>query len=409
MNKKTRTVKEGGGRLLLAGILVLIAGGIAGGYVLVRSTALEDTLSGDRVTSALFIIESGGKPLSAYAFFCYPGTGRGVLFDIPQNVGLIIRTLNRVDRIDSVYDPARPDVYRREVEGLLGITLPYLVVINMGGLRSLVDLINGVEINIPEAVADFQQIPPVLLPAGRVALDGDKAAAYIGYHTPDDDTEQLSLKREAFFLSLMKKIGEKQALLSHPGLKKYFYASLKTTMPPHTIDRFFETLSRIDTTRVTTQTVSGSYRDVSGERLLFPYYDGNLIKDIVNEALSGLTRVSDSVGGDRVFTVEVLNGTSTTGLAGRTAELLRGFGYDVINVGNAGNTQYDKTMVIDRSGTEEFGRLFADLIRCETIQAESGDNDIDDEGIGRGEENTSYQADFTLILGWDFNGRYVNQ
>ncbi|MDR0639318.1 MAG: LCP family protein [Spirochaetaceae bacterium] len=409
MKKKNTVFKEDSSGLFLAGILVLVAVGIAGGYFLIRNTTLEDALSGDRVTSALFIIENGGKPLGTYVFFCYPNTRRGALFDIPQNIGLIIQTLNRVDRIDSVYDPARPDAYRREVERLLGITLPYLMVINMRGLRSLVDLIDGVEINIPEVIADFHQSPPILLPAGRVLLDGDKVEAYLSYSAPDDDADQLLLKRESFFLSLMRKIGEKQAALSHQELKNYFYASLKTTMSPHTIDRFFEMLSHIDTTRVTTQTVSGNYRDVSGERLLLPYYNGKLIKDIVSEALSGLTRISDSVTGDRVFTVEVLNGTSTTGLAGRTAELLRGFGYDVINVGNADSAQSDKTLVIDRSGVAEFGRFFADIIRCETIRVESRDNDLDDEGIGMTEADTGYQADFTLILGWDFNGRYVNQ
>jgi anionic cell wall polymer biosynthesis LytR-Cps2A-Psr (LCP) family protein len=409
MKKKNTAFKEGRGGLLLAGIFVVIAGGIAGGYFLVRSTTLEDALSGDRVTSALFIIENNGEPLSTYVFFCYPNTRRGALFDIPQNVGTIIRTLNRVDRIDSVYDPARPDAYRREVERLLGITLPYLVVISMSGLRSLIDLIDGIEIIIPEAITDFHQNPPVLLPAGRVMLDGDKAEAYLGYRAPNDDDEQILLKREGFFLALIKKIGEKQAFLSHRGFKKYFYTCLRTTMPPRVIDRFFETLSHIDTTRITAQTVSGNYRDVSGERLLFPYYNGNLIKDIVSEALSGLTRISDSGIGDRIFTIEVLNGTSTTGLASRTAELLRGFGYDVINVGNADSTQHGKTMVIDRSGMAEFGRFFADIIRCETIRVESPGNDIDDEGIGITEGDTSYQADFTLILGWDFNGRYVTQ
>jgi hypothetical protein len=408
MKKRSVATKEGKSGLLLAGILVLIAGGVAGGYFLIRTTTLEDALSGDRVIGALFIIENDDKPLGTYAFFCYPNTRRGALFDIPQNIGIIIRTLNHVDRIDSIYDPARPDVYQREVERLLGITLPYLVIINKRGLRSLVDLVDGVELNIPEAIADFHQNPPVLLPAGRVVLDGDKAQAYLGYRTPDDDVEQVLLKRQSFFLGLMKKIGEKQASLFLPGFKKYFYASLKTTMPAHTADRFFETLSHIDITRVAAQIVGGNYREVSGERLLFPYYDGNLIKDIVSEALSGLIRVSDSVTGDRVFTVEVLNGTSTTGLAGRTAELLRGFGYDVIAVGNADSSQHDKTMVIDRSGVAEFGRLFADIIRCETIQVESQDSVIDDEGIGMSEEDARYQADFTLILGWDFNGRYVN-
>ena len=117
MKQKTSAVKEGGGGFLLAGIVVLIIGSTVGGYFLVRSSTLEDSLSGDRVTNALFVVENAGKPLGTYVFFCYPNTRRGALFDIPQNVGLIIRTLNRVDRIDSVYDPAAFDQNRRSLRG----------------------------------------------------------------------------------------------------------------------------------------------------------------------------------------------------------------------------------------------------------------------------------------------------
>jgi hypothetical protein len=408
VKKNSIVAKEGAGGLLL-GILVLIAAGIGAGFFLLRGTTLEDSLSGDRMVSTLFIIENNGKPLGSYVFFCYPNTRRGALFDIPQYVGRIIPALDRVDRIDSVYDPVRLDGYRREVERLVGINLPYWMVINMNGLRSLVDLIDGIEINIPEAVVDFTQTAPVLLPAGRVILDGDKVQTYVNYTALDDDTERIRVKREGFFLGLIKKIGEKQAVLSNKEIKKYFYASLKTSMSTRTIDRLFEMLSRVDMDRVTVQTVEGNYRDVSGERLLFPYYNGDLIKDIVSETLLRLSRVTDSTGGDRIFTVEVLNGTSTTGLAGRAAELIRGFGYDVITVGNADNTQYGNTLVIDRSGSAEFGTLFADIIRCKNIRIESPEDNTVGEGIGMSEEDIGYQADFTLILGWDFNGRYANQ
>jgi anionic cell wall polymer biosynthesis LytR-Cps2A-Psr (LCP) family protein len=408
MNKKITTVKEGASGLLI-GILALVTAGILGGLFLIRGAVLEDALSENRVVSTLFIIENGGKPYGSYAFFCYPNTRRGALFDIPQNVGLIIRTLNRVGRIDSVYDPSHPEAYQREVERLLGINLPYLVVMDMNGLRSLVDLIDGIEINIPEAITDFSQTPPILLPAGRVILDGDKAQSYINYSAFTDDVDRIWLKREGFFLGLIKKIGEKQAVLANHEIKKYFHASLKTTLSSRTIDRLFEMLSHVDTDRVSVQTIEGSYREVSGERLLIPHYDGDLIKDIVSESLRRLARAAESVTGDRVFTVEVLNGTSTTGLAGRTAELLRGFGYDVISVGNADNTAYDKTLIIDRSGLPESGTLFADVIRCKNIRVESLDNDIGEGGIGISEEDIGYHADFTLILGRDFNGRYANQ
>ncbi|MDR1230135.1 MAG: LCP family protein [Spirochaetaceae bacterium] len=408
MNKNRFVAKEGAKGLLI-GIFVLIAAGIGGSFFLVRSATLDDSLSGDRMVSTLFIIENNGKPLGSYVFFCYPNTRRGALFDIPQNVGLIIRALNRVDRIDSVYDPSRTEEYRREVEGLFGISLPYWMVIDMNGLRSLVDLLDGIEINIPEAIADFTQTPPVLLPAGRVILDGDKAQSYINYDTSDNDAQRIWTKREGFFLGLIKRIGEKQTVLANNEIKKYFYASLKTSMPPRTIDRLFEMLSGVDTDRVTAQTIEGNYRDVSGERLLFPSYDGDLIKDIVRETLHRLSLAAESASDDRVQTVEVLNGTSTAGLAGRTAELLRGFGYDVITVDNADNTEYEETLVIDRSGDDELGTRFADITRCKNIRREPSQANTAGDGIGMLENNYEIKADFTLILGWDFNGRYANQ
>jgi anionic cell wall polymer biosynthesis LytR-Cps2A-Psr (LCP) family protein len=408
MNKKSYTGQEGAQGLLVS-IFVLVAICIGGGLFFIRNATLDDSLLGDRMQSALFIIENAGKPLGAYVLFCYPNTKRGALFDIPQNVGLIISSLNRVGRIDSVYESSRPDEYRREVERLFGINLSYWTVINMDGLRSLVDLLGGIEINIPETIIDFSLTPPVLLPAGRVILDGDKAQSYINYNAPDADAEQIWTKRESFFLGIIKKIGENKVVSSYDEIKKYFYASLKTSMPPRTIDRLFEMLFRVDTNKVTAQTIEGNYRDVSGERLLIPYYDGDLIKDIVRETLRRLSRPTDSMSGDRVFTVEILNGTSTAGLAGRTGELLRGFGYDIVSIGNADHAQYDKTVVVDRTGLAEFGTLFADIIRCKNIRVESEGENVTEGEAGMAEVNTNYRADFTLILGWDFNGRYANQ
>ncbi|MDR1095805.1 MAG: LCP family protein [Spirochaetaceae bacterium] len=405
---KNRIAGKGSAKSFLVCIFVLVAGGIGSSFFLVRNATLDDSLSGDRMVSTLFIIENNGKPLGSYVFFCYPNTRRGSLFDIPQNVGLIIRALNRVGRIDAIYDSARPEEYRREIEQLFGISLPYWMVINMDGLRSLVDLLDGIEINIPETIADFTQTPPVLLPAGRVVLDGDKAQSYLNYNVFDDDAEQIWAKREGFFLGLIRRIGEKRAVLANKDIQKYFYASLKTSMSPYTVDRLFETLSGIDTDRVTAQTIEGNYREVSGERLLIPYYNGDLIKDIVRETLLRLSLVAESVSGDRVLTVEILNGTSTAGLAGRTAELLRGFGYDVITIGNADNTEYGETLIIDRSGLDESGTQFAEIIRCNNIRTEAPKTNTGD-GIGILESNMSYEADFTLILGWDFNGRYANQ
>jgi hypothetical protein len=152
--------------------------------------------------------------------------------------------------------------------------------------------------------------------------------------------------------------------------------------------------------------VGGNVREVSGQTLLFPSYDGSLVKDIVRQTLGGLTRQVDGSLSDRVFTVEVLNGTMTNGLAGRTAELLRGFGYDVISIGNADRNDYEQTEIIDRSGYDEVARTFGDIIRCDNIRIEAPVRDNPETELNL--QNFEYRSDFTVIIGRDFNGRYVS-
>jgi hypothetical protein len=170
--------------------------------------------------------------------------------------------------------------------------------------------------------------------------------------------------------------------------------------------RLFDEFAGIDTDRTNVQSVGGNTREVSGQTLLFPYYDGSLIKEIVRQSLGSLTRHTEGALGERVFTVEVLNGTVVNGLAGRTAELLRGFGYDVISIGNADRNDYEKTEIVDRSGYDEVVRTLGDIIRCENIRSEAPLPDNPEEALNI--QNFEYRSDFTLIIGRDFNGRYVS-
>jgi hypothetical protein len=121
--------------------------------------------------------------------------------------------------------------------------------------------------------------------------------------------------------------------------------------------------------------------------------------------LGNLTRPAEGSLGDRIFTVEVLNGTSTAGLAGRTAQLFQAFGYDIISTANADHPAYEKTLIIDRSGYESVAKNFADIIRCININHEAGvrENPEDEFSL----QNHEYRSDFTVIIGRDFDGRYV--
>jgi len=367
-----------------------------------------DSLTGDRVINTLFVIEdenkNPAKPVSTYVLMYYPATKRAAVMDIPGSLGLILQRINRVDRIDTVYDPRRITPFKNEIEKLLGIEIAFSIVINLENLGRITDLMEGVELFIPSPVDEFQD-GHILFPSGLGFLDGDKAKIYASYELPEENGELVNSRRQRFFMGFIKRLGEQNRFLKNPQVSQILQSMLKTDINQRTRVRLFDEFAGIDTDRVSVQSVGGNPREVSGQILIFPHWDGSLIKEIVRQTLGSLVRPAESLA-DRVFTVEILNGTTTNGLAGRTAELFRGFGYDVISIGNADHSGYEKTLIIDRSGYEEVVKNFGGLIRCTNIDYDSPIH-INPE-IDMAEQNFEFRSDFILIIGKDFNGRYVN-
>jgi anionic cell wall polymer biosynthesis LytR-Cps2A-Psr (LCP) family protein len=390
---------------LLIAIVLLLAGGIIFAVYTLRSDPVTEVLSSDRVISVLYIIEKDQKPLSTFVLMCYPKTRRAAIFDIPGEIGLLLRRINRVDRIDAVYVPQRIAAFENEVERLLGVDIMFSIVINTENLGKAVDLIEGVELFIPSRVNIRDEHNLVLFSSGISRLDGDKATAYISYEAPDEDNEMAVFRRQRFFLGFLKRQAEMNAALKHPAVFNLYESYMQSNLGQRATVRLFDEFAGIDLDRINIQTVGGNPREVSGQMLLIPYYDGNLVKEFVRQALSTLTSPTDGSLTDRIFTVEVQNGTTVTGLAGRTAEVVRGFGYDVISIGNADHSGYERTVIIDRSGIEGVVKNFADILHCNNIRYEAPIRDNPDEDIDM--QNFEYRSDFTLIIGRDFRGRYV--
>ena len=401
-----RKVKVDASALLLVLIALLLAAGVWFIVSTLHSDPIEASLTGDRVINTLFVIENGAKPLCSYVLMYYPATKRAAVFDIPGSLGLIIQRINRVDRIDTVYDPHKIAPFVNEIEKLLGIKISFSIVLTLDNLGKITDLIEGVEIFIPSPVDEVQD-GHILFTSGICQLDGDKAKVYVTYELPEESSDLANFRRQRFFMGLIKRLGEQNQFLKNPQAAQAFQSMLKTSLNPRIISRLFDDFAGIDTDRVNIQSVGGNVRTVSGNQLIFPYWDGSLIKEIVRQTLGSLIQPSENTLGDRVFTVEIWNGTTVNGLAGRTAELFRGFGYDVISITNANSNDYAKTLVIDRSGFEDKARAFGDIIHCQNFRFDSPTQVNPD--INMDLQNFEYHSDFILIIGKDFNGRYVSE
>ncbi|MCL2759176.1 MAG: LCP family protein [Treponema sp.] len=370
-----------------------------------RSNPVDDALAANRVINVLFVVEDNKKPLSTYVLMYYPVTKRAAIFDIPGNLGLLISRINRVDRIDRVYDPSRIGSYENEIEKLLGIEINFAVVITKENLVSIVDLLEGVEIFIPSPVLYRDDDGIILFPSGMTVLDGDKASLYATYSLPHEDTEMEVFRRQRFFLGYLSRQIQMNEKLKNPMLAKMYYSFFRTGIKQRTLMLLFDEFVNIDTDRTNIQSVGGNLREVSDQMLIIPHWDGNLVKEVVRQTLATLTREIEDHLIERTLTVEVLNGTAINGLAGRTAEMLRSFGYDVISIGNADRNNYESTVIFQRSGDDTMVRSFADVIRCNNIRRETVlEDDQDSDPVN---QRIEYKADITLLIGRNFNGRYV--
>jgi len=397
-----RIIKGDASILLLVLIFLLIAFGVIFSVMAFRSNPVEDAFSDNRVVNTLFVIEDHKMPISTYVLMYYPVTKRAAIFDIPENLGLLIAKINRVDRIDKVYDPSRIGSYENEIEKLLGIEINFTLVITKENLVSVVDLLEGVEIFIPSAVSYRDETSVILFPSGMTVLDGDKASLYATYTLPEEDSEMEIFRRQRFFLGLLHRQIQMNEKLNNPQAAKMYHTFFRTNMNQRTMMLLFNEFVNIDTDRTNIQSVGGNLREVSGQVLIIPHWDGNLVKEVVRQTLGTLTSEVNDRLIEHSLTVEVLNGTETNGLAGKTAEMLRSFGYDIISIANADRSNYERTVIIQRTDDDSMVKSFADVIRCDNIRKEIMPKESEAAG-----QSVEYKADITLLIGRNFNGRYV--
>jgi anionic cell wall polymer biosynthesis LytR-Cps2A-Psr (LCP) family protein len=135
------------------------------------------------VVKTLFVIEDSGTPISSYVLAFYPVTRMAALFDVPPDTGLIIKSLGRTDAISALFKSKDPKAYRNEISRLMAMEIPLYVSMDLDGLEKIVDLLDGLEIFVPNPIELLDQDPVVLFPQGNNVFDGSKVRSFVTSRT----------------------------------------------------------------------------------------------------------------------------------------------------------------------------------------------------------------------------------
>ena len=361
---------------------------------------VEEMIKNEEPIKILFVLEDDEKVLFTDVFIYYPVSGRGALFNIPGNTGAIYSSLGRVDRIDMVYREKGIDAYRQEIEKLSGQSIPFSMVCSVDNFKVLTDLLGGLKIFVPYPV-DIQADNGSrwLLPSGVNSLDGDKILTYLYYNSPEETDGEVQDRYQNVIIAFLAAINKNiNTMFLEKNFKEY-EDLFETNLEEKDLRIILETVAHVDSERLAPRSITGSVREVDGKSLLFPHYDGELVKDLFKQTVSSLVSVVETIY-DRIYVLEVQNGTSVQGLARNTSILLQGFGFDVLSSVNADRNDYEETIIINHIGNDEIAKNLGDIISCSNIITE----DVLPESAGMEAES---RVDFTIILGKDFDGRYV--
>lgn len=401
MKKIRFTDEQKGALLLLFILLIIVAVSIIMAFSL-RKDNVAEKLKNDQVVRVLCVLDDeNGNAVFSDVLIYYPVSGKAGIVNIPGNTGAIYQSLGRVDRIDDVYLEKGIETYKYEIEKLLDCNIPFSITFNIKNFVKMTDMLGGLRVFIPAPVDTVSESGERwLLPSGAVTLDGDKVAAYLKYRDEEESNSDVQERYQNVVTAFFSVLHDKRSLIF--GKKKIFNEFLKLmncNLKENDAYRLFSEISKMDSETMIRQSVTGPLIIVDGQKLLFPLNNGEFIKEAVKQSTNMLISSSGTYA-SRVYVLEIKNGTTVQGLARNTSILFQNASYDVLSAVNADRNDYEKTVIIDHIGNKEIAAMVGDFIHCTNIQEEEVD-------LSRSESDTAADVDFTVILGKDFDGRYV--
>jgi LCP family protein required for cell wall assembly len=260
------------------------------------------------------------------------------------------------------------------VSRVSGLDIHAYVGVTFGGFVDVVDAVGGVEMCLDEPIRDADA--HIDLPAGCQVLEGSDALGYVRVRKIDNDLERIARQQE-FLRALAGEVASPSTLLNplrlvELGNEAGDAVSVNRGLNPIDMVRLARGGMGLAAGNAVTHTVPVTVASRGGasvldaaepdaSQLFARFRDGS----ILNEARAGVS--PDDVR------VSVLNGSNVEGLAGRTRELLRERGYDVLEVGNT--DPRDATVVLHPSDQEAGARLVAEDLPVSADVQESTDVD----------------------------------
>lgn len=377
--------------LLLFGIILMLFSAYYSYYQGLGT--VENTTTKEQRINVLFMgidekSASGSRADTIILISLNPDTGEAGVLAIPRDTRVFISERNRWDRINAAHVYGGPDLVTKTVTEFFGIPIDYYIQTDFAGFSKIVDTLGGIEIDVERDMhyEDHAQELYINLTKGIQILDGDKALQYVRYRDSLGDVSLVDPvsqsyggrieRQRKFVMALVKQTLRPATITKLPRLLGQIWDTVDTNLPWSLALKLAFSADDFELSKMSTAVVPGNSETINGAAYWIP--DQERLQTVLNYIV---------YGEEPPLTVEILNGSGVSGIAGRVGDALKNIGYDLVRLGNADHYNYPVSQVIAGSDIEldQINRL-SNILDAEVI--------IDSKRTG--------QPDITVIIGRNY-------
>jgi len=196
-------------------------------------------------------------------------TGKISMLSIPRDTRVRIRGKENEDKINHAHVYGGPELVVKAVKDLLGIDLEYYVKVDYNIVKEFVNLIGGVEVDVPMNMkySDPTADPPLYinLKKGLQVLDGDQALQFLRFRKgyADQDLGRIQAQQQ-FIKAAIKQSLSVENVGKIPQMIKSYYDNVETNIPLDLILKFAVNVKNYDVEGIQAATLPGEPEYING-------------------------------------------------------------------------------------------------------------------------------------------------
>jgi len=311
----------------------------------------------------------------------------GGMLSIPRDLWVPIPgyeegRINTAHYLGEIYDypGGGPALAAKTVQYNLGVPIHYHARFNFTAFEHLVDLIGGIDVYVSEEISDATYpdeaygYDPLYIPSGWQHFDGEMALKYARTrHSLGGDFDRAK-RQQQVLVAILEQVTRLDLLPQLAPRAPEVWQTLKDSVVTDlTLDEVIalaQLASEVDSENIRYAVVDENYTQFwstpDGQQVLIPLRDRiRELRDYIFTTQAPSPQQVDDPSlrlEAEAATVEVLNGTTTEGLAALTADYLGEEGLRVLQADNADRSDYAESLIIVYTGKTYTAEYVADLL-----------------------------------------------